>query len=403
MNQTFQQRLAFCATGLVLGLSACSVQNDKTPEDVVAYDRAAMLAELGEFAVWPQVQAFAAESAKLEVAVGGWCTALGSGGDAAGQRTTAQSQWRATMRQWAVVSTFRFGPLTMDGGILADRIYSWPVASACAVDQEVMTWRADQKSYALDGKLPNRKGLDALEALLFRSDLATACPPQAAPAGWDSLSDPDRWQARCGYAKVVAADLRTAATALQTAWDPAQGGYLVDLKTVGTPAGKLGTVREVTNGVSDALFLAEKAVKDVRLAKPAGITTNTCGTVQEVCLADLESPYAGASQLILQGTCDGMTLLFAGNLPGQPERKGFDDYLTAVGGGEVALNLAAALAGARTAIDTLPQPQDTGLQTGRDKWVAAHNAAKAVTDLLKTQFLTVLGLDLPAAAATDND
>jgi hypothetical protein len=43
------------------------------------------------------------------------------------------------------------------------------------------------------------------------------------------------------------------------------------------------------------------------------------------------------------------------------------------------------------------------LQDNRAAWVAAHDALASLTALLKTQFLTSLGLDLPAAVATDND
>jgi hypothetical protein len=35
--------------------------------------------------------------------------------------------------------------------------------------------------------------------------------------------------------------------------------------------------------------------------------------------------------------------------------------------------------------------------------VATHSATKAFTDDLKSQFLTVLGLDVPDDAAADND
>jgi hypothetical protein len=202
---------------------------------------------------------------------------------------------------------------------------------------------------------------------------------------------------------VVAADVEAAAGSLRDAWDPAKGGYLTQLRTVGQAGNPLGTVREVTNALSDQLFRLEKEVRDLRVAKPAGVMQNSCGVVAAACVADLESPHAGAAKLALLAALDGFETLYAGNVAGKPTQPGFDDYLAAVGAGGVATSLADALTASRTVIAALPEPASAGLQDNRAAWVAAHDALASLTALLKTQFLTSLGLDLPAAVATDND
>jgi predicted lipoprotein len=393
-------RSVWSAAAAVL-LAGCQVADAPSDTDQTAFDRAAMIAAQAEHGIWPHVQALRDDTAALRQQVDGLCKSLAAG-DPAAARSAAQAAWKQALSSWLRVDAVRVGPLAMDAGIGA-RIYSWPIASSCAVDQEVMAWKQAADGYNLADKLPNRKGLFALEALLFRGDLQTACPPQAAPAGWEALSDADKASARCGYAAVVAADVEAAAGSLRDAWDPAKGGYLTQLRTVGQAGNPLGTVREVTNALSDQLFRLEKEVRDLRVAKPAGVMQNSCGVVAAACVADLESPHAGAAKLALLAALDGFETLYAGNVAGKPTQPGFDDYLAAVGAGGVATSLADALTASRTVIAALPEPASAGLQDNRAAWVAAHDALASLTALLKTQFLTSLGLDLPAAVATDND
>jgi hypothetical protein len=51
----------------------------------------------------------------------------------------------------------------------------------------------------------------------------------------------------------------------------------------------------------------------------------------------------------------------------------------------------------------IPGTLEEALAADRASVVAAYDAVKAVTDTLKSQFLTVLGLDIPDGAAGDND
>jgi hypothetical protein len=81
----------------------------------------------------------------------------------------------------------------------------------------------------------------------------------------------------------------------------------------------------------------------------------------------------------------------------------FDDYLVAVGAADVASRMTGEIDAAITAADALPESFVTALADDRPAVVALHTATKAITDDLKTQFLTVLGLDIPDDVAGDND
>jgi hypothetical protein len=63
----------------------------------------------------------------------------------------------------------------------------------------------------------------------------------------------------------------------------------------------------------------------------------------------------------------------------------------------------AALVGAQKAVDDLDPPLASAIVTSPQKVAVVHAAVKKLTDLLKTEFVTVLNLELPAGSEGDND
>jgi hypothetical protein len=63
----------------------------------------------------------------------------------------------------------------------------------------------------------------------------------------------------------------------------------------------------------------------------------------------------------------------------------------------------AALDEAQRVVATLDPPLEDALLTDPSKVSAVHQAVKGITDLLKTEFITLLDLELPSSVATDND
>ena len=82
---------------------------------------------------------------------------------------------------------------------------------------------------------------------------------------------------------------------------------------------------------------------------------------------------------------------------------GFDDFLIAVGHTELATSMLADLDAAIAKANALPDSFLTGLSSNYAAIVDTHTAIRQFTNDLKSQFLTVLALDIPDDVASDND
>ncbi len=362
------------------------------------FDRLALLKNLGENIVLPLYTQFSAETADLEAAVGAYCEGLG-GADEDSLRTAAQAGWQAAMNTWQQAEVMQFGPVAMDDGAPRDVIYSWSIVSSCAVDQDVNLYRQDPAAYDISARLTNRRGLDALEYVLFQADLNHTCPSQTAPEGWDALDDAARATARCGYAEVAAADLAAQAAGLRDAWHPDSGNYVASFAS----AEGFASAQAALNVVTDAMFYLDTETKDMKLAEPAGIAENQCSAMGTPCEPELESPYAERSREHVIGNLTGIQRIYLGEGLDGTDGVGFDEFLRALGAADVADQMTAAIADAITAAEAVPGTMRGALASDYDTVVAAHAGVKAITDLIKSQFLTVLGLDLPESGGSDND
>ena len=365
------------------------------------FDRQALLASWGEHVIVPVLRELDAAAGEMSVAVAAYCDAVGTGGEAAALED-ARAGWRAAMVQVQLAEVMQIGPAAMNDKQVRSRIYSWPTVSSCAVDQDVETYRLDPGSYDISGRLNNRRGMDALDYVLHAPSLDHSCPDTIAPAGWNELADADRLAARCGYATVAAADVAATASALLQAWVPEGGNYLAELAAAGDSGNSFSSAQEALNVVSDAMFYVEVEVKDMKLAAPAGITDNSCGAIQEPCLAELESSFADHNKENVVANLRGFQMLLLGEGPAGGEL-GFDDMLVELGAPELAATMTADLEAAIAAAEAVPGTMGQALADDYEAVVASHTAIKLVTDNLKSQFVAILGLDIPDASAGDND
>jgi len=382
------------------GAGGGTPQADARPPDT--FDRQAMVAHLAEEILLPTYEAFASRVADLGPAVDAYCDALG-GEEEASARTAAQDAWRAAMLEWQTAEVMLVGPAAMNDRARRDLIYSWPVTSTCAVDREVMERQLDPAAYDLASKLSNRRGLPALEHVLFATSLEHTCPKASPPEGWDALEDPVRAQARCGFAQAAAADLSAQADAVATGWRADGGNYVGQLAGAGESGSDIATPQEAANLISDAMFYIDTETKDMKLAEPAGIADNGCGAVEEPCADELESRASGHSKENVVRNLEAFRMLYTGDRPPADGGVGFDDFLVGLGAGDVAEQMAGDIDAAIAAAGGISGTLEEALAADRDSVVAAHGAVKTVTDTLKSQFLTVLGLDIPDGAAGDND
>lgn len=359
--------------------------------------RGEVLAALGEDVVLPAITQFESDATALEAALAEATTSPGG-------RDAAQAFWTDTLGTWQQLEVMQFGPLgssltVMGGQDLRARIYSWPLGSRCAVDRETVGESYDEPD-ALEQIPGVPTGLWAIEYLLFTDDPENGCPEFDSintEGTWDSMADmiPQR---RLDYAASLGTLVRRRAEELVTAWSPEGGNFIEELTNPGRGGSVYGTAQEGLNAVSDAMFYLEKETKDMKLGKPLGITG--CNTTQ--CPEALESPWALRSKEHVLANLDGFQTLFLGGALGE-EALGFDDLLRDMGADGVADDMAGALTAAISATESVPGTFLDALTENEAELRVAHTAIQAVTDILKTDFLSVLDLEAPDRAAGDND
>jgi uncharacterized protein len=165
------------------------------------------------------------------------------------------------------------------------------------------------------------------------------------------------------------------------------------------------SAHHAVNVVSDALFYVDTEVKDRKLGSPAGITPSSCGTFGVPCPQDLESPWSGHARENVVANLRGLEMVFLGEGPDPAIQGGigFDDFLVAVGAVELAATMRADIAAAIAAAEAIPGSLGEALGAAPEAVAASHAAVKRITDNLKSQFLTVLALELPDEIGDDTD
>ncbi len=394
----------FTAAALLASLTGCGKAPEAAAGDAQAgldalYDRSAMLVDQAGQVVRPQVAAFAADAKSLRQAVAAWC----GGGAGSGDRAAAQAAFKQAFVRWQTLEVYQFGPAAMDQHALRDRIYSWPLTSTCAVDQAAASCDPAIGCDASD-VLVNRKGLDALEALLFRDSTDHGCPPQAAPAAWAGLDDATRWRRRCGWALAVATDLEAAAQALDQAWRVDGGDFVAVLSAAGGSGNPFPSTREAVNHWTDALFYVDTETKTMKLGQPSGAVANACGVFAAPCPAALESPHADLAKEAILANIEAFQVAALGrSLDAGGRGPGLHAWLQAIGQPELANTLAQQTDACREAVIAIPGTLRAALQSDLAKVTAAHDLCKLLAVTMKTSLTTTLGLDLPDAAAADAD
>ena len=377
--------------------AACGGDTDPGPDAAdIAFDRRAMLAHLADHLWIPTYEQAATDAAALKTALDARCAALDGGTD---DPAAARAAWGAAIDAWEYADAISIGPTSAEDNKLRNRIYAWPLLAPCTIDGDVVTRWNTPASYDVATRLDNARSLAAIEYLLFNTSATSGCP--IAPAGWDALG-PDLPRARCALAASIAADVAAQTEALAAAWRPAGGNYRDQLALAGTSASAIVSEREAVNMASDGLFYVDRMVKDMKVGESAGIVVNACGTIEEPCLREVEHRYADRATAAIRINLRALRAAFTGTTA-TADGPSFDDYLTAAGAPEVGARMTGEIDAAIALADALPESFLTALASDRAAVVALHAATRTFTNDLKSQFLTVLGLDIPADVAGDND
>lgn len=368
---------------------------DVEPPDEPKFTKAALLKAAAECAV-DQYEAFAQRASALKTAV----RAIKNDQTLNEARLAFVDATLAFQR----VEVFRVGPAAraMDPGgeDLRDWMYSFPTQNRCQVDRNLVS-----QVYATDfsSVLFNARGLLTLEYLLFERGTTNACSVGIdinSKGTWAALSQSELNGRRDAYAKAVADDIAARAEQLVTAWSKDGGNFMQQVLKAGDGSTTFATQQAALNAFSHALFYIEKEVKDFKLALPLGMTADC--TSANGCPHRAELLYSGLSGPSIAQNLAAFRLLFEGcgeNYSGL----GFDDWLREAGQGDLADRMVTRLEAAEQSVATLPRLLEDAFYDAPDEARAVYAAVKGVTDLLKTEFVSVLNLELPMTAEGDND
>ena len=365
------------------------------------FDQTLLLQSLTDNVIVPTYTKFAQLAVDQDSAIGDYCDALTSqAADTDAKQLLAKQSWRDAMAVWQIAEVMQIGPLLDNNNALRNKIYSWPNTSACALDQDVVL--AEEAGYDISTRTASRKGLDAIEYLLFNPNLAHSCTVfGTAPQGWNNRTDEDRTAARCGLAKMAATDLVSNTEELLTAWNGTTNvqGYADILKNAGQVDSTFSNAQDAVNDVSDAIFYIEKFTKDAKLATPLGVFANDCGLA--ACAQNVESRFAYHSLQNIISNIQGLNMIFLG---GETDAGvGFEDYLVDVGATDTAAQMRGDLAEVIEFALSLQNSLTQLLEQDPEQVQQVHDQLKDVTDIMKTDFIQRLALELPATSAGDND
>lgn len=316
-------------------------------------------------------------------------------------RAAAQEVFGAAMLEWEHDEVMQFGPAARrsapGGRDLRDQLYSWPLVSRCAVEEQLVSQGYAAADFGTT--LITRRGLDALEYLLFYEGEDTVCTSSTHRAAWDALSSAEKGARKLAYARVLVTDLQTRADELVQAWDPAAGNFLATLTGAAEGNEVYGSTQAALNAVSDALFYVELELKDMKLAKPLGLReceTGTCPELLEFRFAPLSKAAVRANLLGYRRLTEGCAADYTG--------LGFDDLLEAHGASELSTRMKERMTAALAAIDAIEEEDlADALASDLPSVRAMYDAVKGVTDILKIELVTVLDLELPQTVEGDND
>lgn len=308
--------------------------------------------------------------------------------------TPNQENWKRAMSAWQRLEVLQFGPTgssTKPGGLdIRDHVYAWPLFSRCATEDVMVS---KQYENGVSRLLVNRRGLTALEYVLFYAGDDVSC----SAAAWTALTPAERTARKQAFAAALAADVKVQADALVAAWE---GGFIDTMKTAGPGNRTYMTTAGAMNRVSDAMYYVEKEVKDVKLAVPMGL--RDCAAAP--CLETLESQYAHHNTANVRANLVAFRQLLEGCDDDAYAGIGFDEALVAANAGDLANRMRTNLIAAEAALDAIEEDDlSVALVNDPASVRAFYDAVKSVTDLLKSEFVTVLDLEPPMGLEGDND
>ncbi len=377
-------------TAVVGAPSGCAPieAEEKTPW-LPGADVTSVLANVGPSMVLPGIARFVDATDRLSIAIADWAA-----GPSESTRAVVQEEWTTSMLIWQELEIAQIGPagssLSVVGGEdIRDEIYSWPTVNGCRVDEELVNG-GFQASDWHDTQLVNTVGMDALEHLLFSDSICDAVDTST----WNTLDASAQDAQRAAMAMVLVEGLTVSAQQLADRWAPDGGDFGADLDR-SAPATPYASSKDALNAVFDALYYVDAVVRKKKVAVPAGID----GCDKETCPEDAEHTTSELGVAAIQANLTGFRNLWTGG-----DAAGLDDLLSELGhravSDEVVSTVDAALA--ITASASTPNMAAWVAQEP-DKVSELYDTLHHLSDILTTDVVTVLSLDVPQESSGDND
>ena len=413
LNKQFQKTLF--SLSLVTVITGCvenSSDSSATADDEAEYQQ--LLINAADNVIQPQYQAFATRSKTLNELTQTYCQNINTANESVAL-AAVQQQWLDAAKHWQKTELHIVGNVSEHEHFLKNKINVFSDKSrfsSCLFDKTLINAEIlASNGFDISKQQVITRGLPALEYLFFNTDLNHSCAVETpALTDWDALSDLDKQQHRCNYAVKVAKDLQDSSNEIVNKWDMEQANY----RSAFISQSNLGSQ---IKSLSDALFYIDKELKDLKVlpALPADVikiitkNTPTSAYVEEY-------PYSQTSLAMIKANLQGLKAVFFGN-----GGYSFDDIIIEQDFKEVAdrfeNNIDAAIAvidamemngvtltTAAAAIDTesctnaLANPD-----TADDNICKLFGYSKRLSDSLKSEFVSIVNLDLPNRAQADND
>lgn len=342
------------------------------------------------------------EATQLQTDTAAYCSAIGSTTEFTAL-AKAQNQWRNSISLWQQLQMLSVGPLNLT--VDENKIYGWPEnsVSPCLVHLLAVRNRSNP-NYDVSGSTGQVRGFEAVEQVLFASNLTYACNGESPEKSqWQSLNDTQKKQALCNFAKAATKDLSNEIKAIASEWE--SGTTKTDFINDGDDS---------LQKIVDSLFNLEKLTKDRKLGVPTGLH-NDCDAKKVSCPELVESRLSANSIANIRSNIKGFLAVFTGGDNGL----GFDDILTArlhksvsqdivnklKSIDEKLANFSGSLEAGVTGIkeDDCDNSRQSPSSIRIVEACAIVGELSEVTDILKTDFTAIVNVNVPTNAAGDGD
>ena len=379
-----------------------------SPEPAEAFDPVVMVGEITDNVILPQYAEAASvtdEFASDGGALSAYCEAIGSSEESTA-RETARDAWRSTMSTVQATEMHAIGPAAENADALRSQMLSYASGTLSTCGLDISAVLNEEEGFDIGTRSLNQRGFGAIGYLLFNDDLTHTCAAQVPETqSWDDRTEDDRELARCNLARTVASDVAAAANEVNEDW-----------QTYRTTFASEENVGDSLQLLTDGIFALDKLVKDLKLGVPLGINSS-CSKI--ACPEIVESIYSENSFANIRDNLVAFRNLFTG-----ADGSGFDDFITEEGFPEVSARFTENTDAAIAIIEGVSGGSlyQEALSINSESQATACNnafadpdtssdlvgcrltgAVKRITDDLKIDFVTIVGVLIPDSAQADND